>query len=155
MPVVGEVIERTLGRGSHGHGGGELQPGHAHEDMRVVAWDGGRVSTRDAVEAALPLTGQRLRDGYAEAISAVTLGLVRVRTNSVVAGPLTLLRFGRPKVTRNSVDWAIEGGLLAGRPGGGGMRSEEVLTILQTKQPGAVPTYSEENQPSGQPMPMR
>ena len=86
--------------------------------MRVVAWDDGRVSTRDAVEAARPLTGQRLRDGYAEAVSAVTFGLVTVRANSVVAGPLALLRFGKPKVGRNSVDWPIEGGLLAGRPGG-------------------------------------
>lgn len=86
--------------------------------MRVVVWDGGRVSTRDKVESAQPLTGQRLRDGYAETVSAVTLGLVKVRANSVVAGPLTFLRFGKPKVTRNSVDWAIEGGLLAGRPGG-------------------------------------
>src|SRR2546428_14196301 len=33
-------------------------------------------------------------------------------------GRLTLLHFGPPKVTRNAVDWPIEGGLLARRAGG-------------------------------------
>src|SRR5207248_9778250 len=86
--------------------------------MRVVTWDDDRVSTRAAVAAAGPFTGARLRDSYLDAVGALTFGLVTMRANSLVFGPLELLRFGPPRVTRDSVDWPIEGGLLAGRPGG-------------------------------------
>jgi hypothetical protein len=86
--------------------------------MRVVTWDGARLSTTASVEIATPLTGTVLRDAYLETARALTLGLVGFRGNSLVAGPLELLRFGPPKVTRRAVDWTIEGGLLAGRPGG-------------------------------------
>jgi hypothetical protein len=86
--------------------------------MGVVTWDGGRVSTRASIAVAHPLTGARLRDAYVRSVNQVTLGLARMRGNSIVLGPLTLLRFGTPKVTRNAVDWPIEGGLLAASPGG-------------------------------------
>jgi hypothetical protein len=86
--------------------------------MGVVSWDGGRVSARSSVAVPRPVTGAKLRDGYIDAISTLTFGLIRFRGNSIVIGPLILLRFGSPKVTRNAVDWPIEGGLLARRPGG-------------------------------------
>lgn len=86
--------------------------------MRVVTWDGGRVSTQASVEVAQPIAGATLRDSYLDAVRTLTLGLVTVRGNSLVAGPIELLRFGAPKVTRSAVDWPIQGGLLAGRPGG-------------------------------------
>ncbi len=86
--------------------------------MRVVTWDGGRLSTRDSVAITARPSGAQLRDTYLEAIRSLTFGLAGVRGTSVVFGPFELLRFGRPKVTRSAVDWPIEGGLLAGRPGG-------------------------------------
>src|SRR5205823_4050849 len=51
-------------------------------------------------------------------VRSLTFGLAQVREGAIVIGPLTLLRFGAPKVTRTAVDWPIEGGLLARRPGG-------------------------------------
>jgi hypothetical protein len=102
--------------------------------MRVVTWDDGRVSTKASVQVSAPPSGARLRDTYLEAIRTLTLGLVAVRGNSLVFGPFELLRFGRPRVTRTSVDWAAEGGMLAGRPGGrwrvqaSGGRVEATLT---------------------------
>src|SRR2546426_719494 len=84
--------------------------------MRVVTWDAGRVSTRASVALAAPLTGAALRDAYVDAVRVLTFGLVRVRHNSLVAGPVELLRLAAPRVTRNAVEWPIEGGLLAGRP---------------------------------------
>src|SRR2546427_8642078 len=86
--------------------------------MGVVSWDGGRVSIRASVQVPRAITGAKLRDSYTEAIKTQTLGLARFRDGSIMLGPLTLLRFGPPKVTRNAVDWPIEGGLLARRAGG-------------------------------------
>jgi hypothetical protein len=86
--------------------------------MGVVVWADGRVTIRDAVELDKPVTGARLRDAYVDAMPALTLGLVRLRGNALKLGSLELLRFGAPRVTRNAVDWPIEGGLLARRPGG-------------------------------------
>lgn len=86
--------------------------------MCVVTWDDGRVSTRASVAVPGPLTGAALRDAYVDAVGVLTFGLVRMRNNSQVAGPIELLRFGAPRVTRNAVEWPIEGGLLARRPGG-------------------------------------
>ena len=86
--------------------------------MYVVSWDGGAVSVRDAVAMSKPLTGTWLRDAYIDTVRTLTLGLARFQGNALVIGPLELLRFGRPTVTRTSVDWPIEGGLLAERPGG-------------------------------------
>jgi len=86
--------------------------------MRVVRWDDGRVSIQASVAVPRAVSGAKLRDAYVDAIGALTLGVVRFRGNSIVVGPLTLLRFGAPKVTRNAVEWPIEGGLLARKAGG-------------------------------------
>ncbi len=86
--------------------------------MRVVTWDDSRVSTAASVAIAGEQTGAGLRDSYIETVARLTLGLVQLRDNSLRAGPVELLRFGRPKVTRKAVDWPIEGGLLARAPGG-------------------------------------
>lgn len=65
-----------------------------------------------------PITGKALDTSYWADIDALTLGLVCVRGNSIFLGPFELIRLGRPKITRNSVQWPIEGGLLARSPGG-------------------------------------
>src|SRR5207247_995612 len=119
VPVVGEVVEGALGRRLHVDRGGELQPRHRnHQDMYVVTWQGGKVSTQASVDVPHRLSGAKLRDVYMESARALTFGLAKFRNNSVVIGPVTLLRFGRATVTRTSVDWPIEGGLLAGARGG-------------------------------------
>lgn len=86
--------------------------------MRVVVWEGDRVSTRDTVAVDGTLSGARMREAYVESLPALTLGLVRLRGDAIKLGPVELLRFGRPSVTRQAVTWPIEGGLLAGRAGG-------------------------------------
>jgi len=86
--------------------------------MRVVTWTDGRVSTRASISVGHTLTGASLRDSYYDAVRSLTFGLASVRDDSVIVGPVTLLRFGTPKVTRNAVDWPIEGGVLAGGAGG-------------------------------------
>jgi hypothetical protein len=83
-----------------------------------VRWTDGRVAIEDSVAMPRAITGKALRDGYWNDIPALTLGLVRARDNSVWLGPLELIRFGRPKLAPNSVQWPIEGGLLARAPGG-------------------------------------
>jgi len=116
--------------------------------MRVVTWDDDRVSTRAAVAAAGPFTGARLRDSYLDAVRALTFGLVTMRANSLVFGPLELLRFGPPRVTRDAVDWPIEGGLLAGRPGGhwrveaSSAQVEAILTGYRPRLPRLLYTLS-------------
>jgi hypothetical protein len=86
--------------------------------MRVVAWDDGKLSTQASVAVSGPLSGAALRDSYVDAVRRLTLGLVRLENNSLHVGPLELLRFGRPAVTHDAVDWPIDGGLLAGGAGG-------------------------------------
>ncbi|HKW69978.1 MAG TPA: RDD family protein [Candidatus Dormibacteraeota bacterium] len=76
------------------------------------------MTTNDSVAVARPLTGAELRDAYAESLPALTVGMVRLRGNSVVAGPFELLRFGAPKVTSGAVEWPIAGGLLTRQAGG-------------------------------------
>src|SRR5207237_8332105 len=108
--VVGEVVEGALGRSLGGDRRGELHLGHDRdEDMRVVTWDGGRVSTRAAVDAGRPLTGAQMRNAFVEAVRRLTLGLVGVRDHSLVLGPIELLRFVAPSVPRNAAAWPIEG----------------------------------------------
>ncbi|HEY0830663.1 MAG TPA: RDD family protein [Candidatus Dormibacteraeota bacterium] len=84
----------------------------------MVTWDGGRVSTSASVAVAGQLTGARLRDSYADSVRRLTLGVIQLKDDAVRMGPLELVRFGRPEVTRSAVDWPIEGGLLARGPGG-------------------------------------
>lgn len=84
----------------------------------MVTWDDRRVAIEDSVAVSRTISGDGLRLGYADSVSSTSLGLVTLRGNSVVAGPLELLRFGPPKVTPQAVDWPIEGGLLAGAAGG-------------------------------------
>jgi len=86
--------------------------------MTVLTVTGGRVSVEDSVPITRPMTGEQLREAYLDDVSKLTLGLVRIRGTSVFVGPIEVLRFGLPKVTRNSVDWPIEGGITAGAPGG-------------------------------------
>ena len=86
--------------------------------MRVVHVKDGQVSTQDSVAISRKLTGSELRDGYLGGIQDLTLGLVRVRGNSLCVGPLELLRFGRATVTSSAVEWPIEGGITAREPGG-------------------------------------
>jgi hypothetical protein len=64
------------------------------------------------------ITGKALRDGFTADIEWLTFGLIRVRDGSLRFGPLELIRFGRPRITKSSVEWPIEGGLLARGPGG-------------------------------------
>lgn len=100
----------------------------------MVVWERDRISTRDSVEIGKPLSGARLREAYTEALPRLTLGLVRFKGNSMLLGPLELHRFGKPTVTRTSVEWPIEGGLLGHAHGGqwrihaGGGRVEATAT---------------------------
>jgi len=70
------------------------------------------------VSASNPVTGKELRDQFVSDVSTLTFGLVRMRGSSMVLGPLEILRFGRPKVTRTGVAWPVEGGVPAGTAGG-------------------------------------
>ena len=85
---------------------------------RKVKWTGDRVSTVDSVSVSAAPAGADLRDAYAEAVRRFTFGLVTMRGGTLVLGPVELLRFGPPNVTRNAVEWSIDGGLLSGRSGG-------------------------------------
>ena len=84
----------------------------------MAAWVGGRVSIEESVTSVTPMSGRSLRDGFLSGISTLTFGIVRPRGDALFAGPLELLRFGSPKLTRDTVEWPIEGGVLAGAPGG-------------------------------------
>ena len=84
----------------------------------MVTWDDVRVTTRDSVGVGRPFSGAELRDAYIDALTELTFGLAHFRGNSVVTGPFELLRFGKPKVTRDKVEWPIDGGLLARHAGG-------------------------------------
>ena len=86
--------------------------------MGVVSWDDGRVSTVASISVGHAVTGTALRDAYAVAVRQLTFGLAELRDDAVKIGPIPLLRFGPPKVTRYAVEWPIEGGLLAGTAGG-------------------------------------
>ena len=86
--------------------------------MTVLRVTGGRVSVEDSIPVNRPMSGEQLREAYLHDVSKLTLGLVRIRGTSVFVGPIEVLRFGLPRVTRNSVEWPIEGGLAAGAPGG-------------------------------------
>lgn len=106
------------------------------------------MSTKASVAVAGPVTGARLRDAYIESVRALTFGLVTFRDDAVVMGPVTLLRFGRPTLTRTSVEWPIEGGLLAGARGGtwriqsADGRVEATVTAFRPRLPRPLYTLS-------------
>jgi hypothetical protein len=83
-----------------------------------VRWAGGRVTVEDSVSMKRLVGGAELRDAYVRDIEALTLGLVRMHGTSLWVGPVEILRFGNPRVTKTSVEWPIAGGLLSGAPGG-------------------------------------
>ena len=82
-----------------------------------MSWNDGAITTSDSVEVGRPISGADLRAAYSQTIQDLTLGLVRFRGNALSLGPVELIRFGKQRVDRDSVEWPIEGGLLA-RPGG-------------------------------------
>jgi RDD family protein len=84
----------------------------------AMNWVHGLVSVEDSVAAVQPASGERLRDTFLADIGPLTLGLIRARGNSLRFGPIELLRFGQPKITKTSVEWPVEGGLLARSAGG-------------------------------------
>jgi hypothetical protein len=86
--------------------------------MTVVRFTDGKVSVDISVAGAGPVPGSRLRDTYLEDIRRITLGLVQARGDSLFIGPLELLRFGPARVTSDTVEWPIEGGVLARSAGG-------------------------------------
>jgi RDD family protein len=81
-------------------------------------WIEGRVSVEDSVASPHAVSGRVLQESFLADIPRLTFRLVHVRGNSLSLGPVELLRFGRPKVTRTAVDWPIEGGLSTRGPGG-------------------------------------
>jgi hypothetical protein len=83
-----------------------------------MRWQDGRVSTEDSVAMPTAITGKTLRDSYWTDIRRLTFGLVQTRDNSLFLGPVELMRFGLPAVTRTGVTWPIRSGLLVRRPGG-------------------------------------
>ena len=88
-----------------------------------MRWVDGKVSLEDSVSMPRPVTGKELRDSFPRDIEALTFGLIRIKDSVLRIGPLDLIRFGRPRITGTSVQWPIEGGLLA-RSAGGHLRTE-------------------------------
>ena len=99
---------------------------------------GGRVTVDDAVASSRPVTGRALRDAFFADMRVLTLGLIRPRGSSLFLGPLEILRFGRAKTTRTSVELPIEGGMAVGAPGGS-LRFEAVKGTLKAKVEGYRP----------------
>ena len=83
-----------------------------------MQWIDGMVSLEASVAAPRPLTGRTLMESFLSDVPRLTFGLVRARGNTLAAGPVDLLRFGRPRVTRAAVEWPIAGGLAARSAGG-------------------------------------
>jgi hypothetical protein len=76
------------------------------------------VSVEDSVAISRPIGGKELREQYVIDMRALTFGLVHMQGTTMRLGPLEILKYGNPKVTRAGVEWPIEGGLAAGAPGG-------------------------------------
>ena len=76
------------------------------------------MATEDSVAMPAAVSGKTLRDAYWTDIRKLTFGLVRTQDNSLFLGPVELMRFGPPAVTRTGVTWPIRSGLLVRRPGG-------------------------------------
>lgn len=86
--------------------------------MTVLRFTDGQVTVDVSVAGTRAVPGSRLHEAYLEEIGRLTLGLVQAKGDSLFSGPVELLRFGPPKVTRAAVEWAIEGGIAARRAGG-------------------------------------
>jgi hypothetical protein len=86
--------------------------------MTVLRFTGGEVSVDVSVAGDRDVPGSTLHDAYLQDIRTLTLGLVQAKGGSLHIGPLELLRFGRPKVARDAVEWPIQGGIAARRAGG-------------------------------------
>jgi len=110
--------------------------------IRVARWQDGRVSVEDSVATNRTVSGKELHDRYMTDITVLTLGLARMRGTSMRVGPVELLRFGAPRVSKSQVNWPIEGGLAAGAPGGSfRVRSTEgrLLATLEGYRPRVPP----------------
>jgi len=107
--------------------------------MTVVRFTDGKVLVGVAVEGSRSVPGQVLRDAYLEEVARLTLGLFRIRDGSVYLGPLELMRFGPASVTRDAVEWPIEGGILA-RGAGGRWRIESAGGRLEATVEGYRPS---------------
>ena len=86
--------------------------------MNDMRWVDGGVTVEDRVRSPRPVSGEALRDGFFAAATTLSLGLIRMRGGSLQVGPFELLHFDLPATTSHSVSWPIEGGALAGSPGG-------------------------------------
>jgi hypothetical protein len=106
--------------------------------MTVLRFTDGQVSVDVSVAGARAVPGRRLHDAYLDDIGRLTLGVVHARSGSLYIGPLELLRFGQPKVTRNAVEWPIEGGIAA-RRGAGRFRIESAQGRLVASVEGYRP----------------
>ena len=85
------------------------------------------------------VSGKTLRDAYWANAQKLTFGLVRTKDNALFFGPLELMRFGPPAVTRNGVTWPIKSGLLVRQPGGR-LRFESVPGRLLASVDGYEPS---------------
>src|SRR4029077_3103843 len=83
--------------------------------------------------------GKTLRDAYWTNVRKLTFGLVRAQGNALFFGPVELMRFGSPAVTRTGVTWPIRSGLLVRRPGGH-LRFETLSGRLVASVEGYEPT---------------
>ncbi len=73
-------------------------------------------ATRDVVAA--PTRPDLTPDASWQALEHLLGGLIRVRDGAIRLGPVPLLRLGPPAAVDGGWSWAIEGSLLARRPGG-------------------------------------
>jgi hypothetical protein len=99
---------------------------------------GGRVTVEDSVASSRSVTGRALGQAFFADMRVLTFGLIRPRGSSLFLGPLEILRFGRAKTTRTSVELPIEGGMAVGAPGGS-LRIEAVKGTLKAKVDGYRP----------------
>lgn len=76
------------------------------------------MTVEDSVASSRRVTGRELREDFFDDMAPLTLGLVRPRGTSLWLGPLEIIRFGRGKAARSSVDLPIAGGLAVGVEGG-------------------------------------
>ena len=86
--------------------------------MNDMRWVDDEVEVEDSVRSPRALTGESMRDGFFDAMSTLSLGLVRMDGGSLHVGPFEMLHFDLPATTSQSVSWPIDGGLLATAPGG-------------------------------------